>query len=307
VRVDSGVVDGTVVGTDYDPMLAKVIAHGADRAQALARLDAALAETALLGVTTNVAFLRRLLALDEVRAGDLDTGLVDRVAAGLAESDGADALEGGAGGEQEQTLLAAAWLATRPDPSTARDPFRAAGPWRVGGGGVTRLRLALGSGPGTEVVVDGDGALVDLAARLPAHVRGRHDADGTLHLEIDGVTGRWESLAVPDGWLLGREGRSYEVRIHPWLRSATAAAALEGGGPLRAPLPGTVVAVEVAEGDAVAAGDVLLVLEAMKMEHPVVAPVDGTVRGLAVAAGDRVAVDDALVEVVAAAAEEASA
>ncbi len=76
VRVDSGVDDGSIVGSDYDPMLAKVIAHGGDREQALQRLDAALAATAIVGVTTNIGFLRRLLANDDVRAGRLDTGLV---------------------------------------------------------------------------------------------------------------------------------------------------------------------------------------------------------------------------------------
>ncbi len=86
VRVDSGLLPGTVIGSDYDPMLAKVIAHGADRDEALRRLDAALASTEVLGVTTNVAFLRRLLADDDVRAGRLDTGLVERRGDALVES-----------------------------------------------------------------------------------------------------------------------------------------------------------------------------------------------------------------------------
>ncbi|MGH9058555.1 MAG: acetyl-CoA carboxylase biotin carboxylase subunit, partial [Acidimicrobiales bacterium] len=83
VRIDSGLAEGTVVGTTYDPMLAKVIAWGPDRAAALARLDGALAETAVLGVTTNVGFLRGLLASPDVVAGRLDTELVERVAPGL--------------------------------------------------------------------------------------------------------------------------------------------------------------------------------------------------------------------------------
>ena len=78
VRVDSGLARGTVVGSDYDPMLAKVIAHGGDRAAALRALDRALAETAVLGVATNIEFLRFLLADPDVAAGRLDTGLLDR-------------------------------------------------------------------------------------------------------------------------------------------------------------------------------------------------------------------------------------
>ena len=91
VRVDSGLLPGTVIGSDYDPMLAKVIAHGADRDEALRRLDAALATTEVLGVTTNVAFLRRLLADDDVRAGRLDTGLVERRGDALVDSPVPDA------------------------------------------------------------------------------------------------------------------------------------------------------------------------------------------------------------------------
>ena len=78
VRVDSGISEGSVIGSSYDPMLAKVIAWGADRAEALARLESALAETVVLGVGTNVAFLGALLADADVRAGRLDTGLVER-------------------------------------------------------------------------------------------------------------------------------------------------------------------------------------------------------------------------------------
>ncbi|CAE7943105.1 accA1, partial [Symbiodinium sp. KB8] len=85
VRVDSGVAAGTVVGSNFDPMLAKVIAWGADRAEALQTLDRALADTVLAGVTTNVGFLRRLLSLDDVRAGRLDTGLVERHLDDVAE------------------------------------------------------------------------------------------------------------------------------------------------------------------------------------------------------------------------------
>ena len=86
-RVDSGIAEGFVVGSDYDPMLSKIIAHGAGRAEALHRLDAALRRTVLLGLATNVGFLRALLADPDVRAGNLDTGLVGRRAGQLAKAD----------------------------------------------------------------------------------------------------------------------------------------------------------------------------------------------------------------------------
>ena len=307
VRVDAGVTDGTVVGTDYDPMLAKVVAHAPDRAGALARLDAALARTTLAGVTTNTAFLRRLLALDEVREGRLDTGLVDRTAAAMGaeaagDVDGADV--DGADADAGHALLLAAWLATRAVPAAAADPFRAAGAWRVGGGAATRLRLGLSTTEPLPVVVepygaDGD-ALVSLAERAPAHVRGFVTSEGGLRFAVDGVVSGWDVLAYEDRWLLTHEGRGFEVRRHRWLLPASSAALSGSEGVLRAELPGTVVAVEVEDGEHVVAGAVLVVLEAMKMEHAVTAPHDGVVRGLAVMAGDRVAVDEVLVEVVAA-------
>ena len=98
IRVDSGIAEGTVVGSDYDPLLSKIIAYGADRAEALQRLDAALGRTVLLGLGTNVAFLRALLADPDVRAGNLDTGLVGRRIAELGAADLPDDVVGVATG-----------------------------------------------------------------------------------------------------------------------------------------------------------------------------------------------------------------
>jgi acetyl-CoA/propionyl-CoA carboxylase biotin carboxyl carrier protein len=257
VRVDSGVRAGSVVGTDYDPLLAKVIAHGEDRAAALRRLDRALGELELLGVATNAGFSRALLARDDVRAGEQDTGLLERVLTDLDTTPPDDLLPAAA--------VVAAGSATP------------AGPWR--------RRFAQG-----EARVDrGEVRVGDRAwsARL------RELGDGAWRIALDGVSRRYAAVAGADVVWIARDGHALEA--------PTARAARGAGGPaagsLEAPMPGVVLLVRVANGDPVAEGDVLLVLESMKMELSITAPHDGTVAGLDLAAGDRVARHQPLVAV----------
>ncbi len=146
MRVDSGIAEGGVVGSDYDPMLSKVIAHGADRAEALRRLDAALAETVLLGLGTNIGFLRALLADPDVRAGHLDTGLVGRRVESLTGQDLPADVVGAATG------LALLDLEPRGGTGGVVDPFDLPGGWRVGEPAWTTLaagrrRARSGRGP----------------------------------------------------------------------------------------------------------------------------------------------------------------
>jgi acetyl-CoA/propionyl-CoA carboxylase biotin carboxyl carrier protein len=264
VRVDSGVRAGTEVGTAYDPMLAKVVAHGADRAEALRRLDRALGELVLLGVTTNAPFTRALLRRADVRAGEQDTGLLERVLGELAPA------------VPDDLLPAAAVAAFLADTAGVTTP---PGPWRrvLDGHGEVRVR-------GSEVTAAGrtwtwaarpagDGLRITLDGLARAYAVARDDATGTV-------------------WA-GRDGHGLEARPHVPARSGTAALA----GSLEAPMPGTVLLVHVANGDAVAEGDVLLVLESMKMELAITAPAAGTVEGLALAPGDRVAQRQALLAV----------
>jgi acetyl-CoA/propionyl-CoA carboxylase biotin carboxyl carrier protein len=309
VRVDSALAPGVTVTSDYDPMLAKVAAWGPDRPTALRRLDAALADTAVLGVTTNVSFLRGLLADPGVRAGHLDTGLVERVAPRLA---GATRAPGNA------ALAAAALarvLALEPA-GPATDPWGIPDGWRPGERAWTKFRLCAGgdapvevrvrglASAGAEVVVagdgDGDGAPVAARAQLrPADpAAGDAATSGTdLIVTVNARTVRY-AYAATDGtdglvtWL-GRDGAA-------WAIADAAPAALRGAragdtdGTVRSPMPGTVLAVHVSLGQAVSAGQPVLVVEAMKMEHTVTAPVGGVIAELAAKPGQQVAMEQTL-------------
>jgi acetyl-CoA/propionyl-CoA carboxylase, biotin carboxylase, biotin carboxyl carrier protein len=259
VRVDSGVRAGAEVGTSYDPMLAKVIAHGPDRATALRRLDRALAELDLVGVTTNAVFTRSLLRRDDVRAGEQDTGLLERVLADLAARAPDDLLAAG--------VLAAATTATP------------AGPWR--------RRLA---DHGDARVVDGR---VEVGQRTWEGVAIRCDGDGTARVTLDGVERRYVAHVTDEAIWVARDGHHVELRTERALRDG------EGSlvDSLEAPMPGTVLLVHVADGDRVAEGDVLMVLESMKMELSITAPHDGTVADLRLVPGDRVALKQPLLAV----------
>ncbi len=285
VRVDSSLLAGTVVGSDYDPMLSKVIAHGADRDEALATLDRALAQTAVLGVQTNIEFLRFLLADERVRAGDLDTGLLDeRVAdfAPLAPPD--DVLA--AGGLYRQCGIAR---------DAGANPWAVPTGWRIGGGAApvrTEMHTALrtetvsvwGPPDAAEVRV-GDGETRSASAEL----------DGTrLTVTLGGVrrdyvwaeAGRHLWIADERGaWHL-REAEEQKIHRAAGVRQAD----------IVSPMPGSVIAVQVEPGAEVAEGDVVVVVEAMKMEHSLAAPAAGQVEVL-VSVGDQVKVDQVLARI----------
>jgi acetyl-CoA/propionyl-CoA carboxylase biotin carboxyl carrier protein len=262
-RVDSAVESGTVVSSLYDPMIAKVIAHGPDRETALARLDAALAETVVLGVDTNIADLRALLADPAVRAGDLDTGLLDRRGT-------PDAVEPPPG-----ALAAVARRIVDAENPGIDGVWGRVGAWRAGGAASRRTV-----------------SLEDDAGRVHAVAPGT--ADGAV------VTGG------PVEYWVHADGGAHRLRPVSRRDAAARRRAAAGRAPgavdpdLVAPLPGTVVAVHVADGSAVEAGARLLTIEAMKMEHTVVAPHSGTVR-LRTSAGAQVARDAVVATVIPAA------
>ncbi|MEV6728853.1 biotin carboxylase N-terminal domain-containing protein [Streptomyces sp. NPDC051364] len=306
VRTDSGLTAGVDTGSTYDPMLSKVIAYGPDRAAALRVLRSALADTVILGVQTNTGFLRRLLAHPDVVSGDLDTGLVERDLAGMLPE-----------GVPPEVYATAALLAQDGAAAAADgwvDPFGAADGWRLGGTPawtVHHFRLpgqdpitirTRPSGTRTELLLTDDG---DDAAPPAIETRGPGQSPGApargrivartadrVTVELDGVTHTFSHARSPEGTWLGRDGDSWHVQTHdPVAAKGTAGA---GADTLAAPMPGTVTVVKVAVGDHVVAGQSLLVVEAMKMEHVISAPHSGTVTELDVSPGTTVAMDQVL-------------
>ncbi|MEU1306090.1 acetyl/propionyl/methylcrotonyl-CoA carboxylase subunit alpha [Streptomyces shenzhenensis] len=265
VRTDSGLSEGTEIGSRYDPMLSKVIAYGPDRATALRRLRAALAETVTLGVPTNAGFLRRLLAHPAVVAGELDTGLVERVVAGLVPTEVPE--------EVYEAAAAVRLDALRPAGDGWTDPFSVPNGWRLGG--VPRpVSFSL--------------RVTDPVEYTP---RGTHTVtDDQVSVTLDGVRHTFDRA----GDWLGRDGDAWPVRDHDPVAASLTRAGLAGADSLTAPMPGTVTVVKVAVGDEVSAGQSLLVVEAMKMEHVVSAPHAGTVTELDVRPGSTVAMDQVL-------------
>ncbi|MFN3219168.1 MAG: acetyl/propionyl/methylcrotonyl-CoA carboxylase subunit alpha [Acidimicrobiales bacterium] len=293
VRVDSGIADGSVVGSDYDPMLAKVIAHGDDRAHALARLDAALAATAIVGVATNIGFLRRLLADDDVRAGRLDTGLVERRSADLVASD------------VPAAALIAAALAPLLGSAHRGDPWQATVGWRHGGPSWVPRRLEVRGHDPVEVRVrhrTGAQWDVDLGdtASGGVHLATAHQPDehGAMRIAVDGAVAHLTVHCLDDRIWISILGSAWEIRdCDRSPESALAAAATSGPGPIRSPMPGNVIAVHVAVGEAVTAGQTVAIVEAMKMEHTLSAPTAGVVTVVHAAVGDAVALDAPVVTI----------
>ncbi|MBV7698667.1 biotin carboxylase N-terminal domain-containing protein [Streptomyces sp. TRM70350] len=334
IRTDSGLSEGTEVGSLYDPMLSKVIAYGPDRATALRKLRAALAETVILGVPTNTGFLRRLLAHPAVVEGDLDTGLVEREVADLVADEVPKEVYAAA------ALLRQAASAPAPAPGSGWvDPFSVPQGWRLGGERAwtphhlrvpghdpvtARLRattdggfeLLLGTteaptprapGPartGAEALA---GAEAEAAARPGATGPTPAEAAAPVRVSAGPAPAGAESrftfrlggtahtfAALPDGTWLGRDGDAWHVRDHDPVEASLSRAAHSGADSLTAPMPGTVTVVKVAVGDEVSAGQSLLVVEAMKMEHVISAPHAGKVTELDVAPGTTVAMDQVL-------------
>jgi acetyl-CoA/propionyl-CoA carboxylase, biotin carboxylase, biotin carboxyl carrier protein len=285
IRVDSGLAPGDTVGSDYDPLLAKVIAHGSDRDTALRRLDAALAQTSILGLGTNVAFLRELLADAGVRAGNLETGLVAR----LVSRSGCPVVP-------DDVLAAAglrALLVLEPTGPVV-DPFALPGGWRVSEPAWTRWRVQPAGRDPIEVRTRGRAAAAELIVGEGAQLCGSAWWDGAdLVVTLDRITRRYTCAVAGAAVWLGRGGHSWELREQQFLDAARPTEQRVGGA-VRAPLPGTVTVVDVAEGQQVTAGARLLALEAMKMEHALTAPVNGVVRELRARPGDAVERDAVL-------------
>jgi len=283
VRVDSGLRAGTVVGSDYDPMLSKVIVHAATRAQAVTGLDQALARTAVLGVQTNVAFLRRLLADSRVRDGQLDTALLDDIAAQYTPGDAPDA-----------AFLAAAafaWLA-RWQTCEPADLWSRPDGWRIGQHEPSRYRLSCRDRVADIALTGSPAALrATLDGGEPHQLACAPAAQG-ISLTIDGLRQVYPVAAGGDVLWVQAGGETFPVRRVPEERRR-ASAAQDTSAVITSPMPGSVVAVLVEDGQHAERGAPVVAVEAMKMEHVLKAPIDGVVEVL-VKAGDQVDVDQPL-------------
>lgn len=275
IRVDTAIEDGLAVSIDYDPMIAKIITHGRDRAEALRRMDAALDRTAVFGFETNVEFVRALLQLPAVRAGDLDTGLIAR------ELDTISFEAQDLRSAQEAALILDAHA---PTASMVGGPWARRDGWRLGAPAARVYHFAgldeavSVTGEAGDVRILTSGGAVDGAVRT--------GADGTCTVVIDGAA-RTFAVEVIDGAVYLTRGGA--VLVHaPVVADYSRGADADAGPALQSPMPGTVVMASASSGDRVEPGDAVVVVEAMKMEHVIRASVAGTVT-LDVAVGDTVA------------------
>ncbi|HET9124076.1 MAG TPA: biotin carboxylase N-terminal domain-containing protein [Solirubrobacteraceae bacterium] len=271
-RVDDAIEVGTEVGTGFDSLLAKVIVHAENRPTALRRMQRALARTTILGLTTSTGYLRELLAHEDVVAGRLDTGLVERVGTLAAPI-----------GERGVAVAAAMLELAERRAEADDDPFARRDGWRLGTERAgSHWRLAVAGGEPVEV---------ELPAAVAATARRVSPGRFAITHRGEWLRAR-EAPPSPVVWI-GHGGRAWPVRPASAHRTEGPAA----DGRLRAPMPGNVLLVSAAVGDSVRSGDPIVVIESMKMELTLAAPADGTVAELTVAAGDAVILDQPLARI----------
>ena len=317
VRIDSAMLPGLVVTGDYDPLLAKVVAWGEGRAAALHRLDTALSDYTLLGVHTNLEYLRLLLDDDDVLAGRLDTNLIEGKTPAMGFRDPGDI----------ELIAAAAYFRLAGSGSTlasiagnttagkaAAPPWNSRDGWRLGetAPSVTIFGLPDGSEATVAMQERREGGYTARVGNTAPHAvsfsaahsgpdqsEPAQSGPAWMTVEVDGALYRFLAAEDPPGLWIGNDGWSCRLevidrearlqRILAGIRSKEGAADPE----IRSPMPGTVVAVMAADGENVTAGQPILSVEAMKMEHQLTASVPGTVR-LGVRQGDLVKADQVL-------------
>jgi 3-methylcrotonyl-CoA carboxylase alpha subunit len=279
VRVDDGVREGDPISPFYDSMIAKLIVHGATREEALARLDEALAATHIVGLSTNVQFLRHVVKSRSFAQADLDTALIPREAAVLFHQQPVS-LELAAAAAVARTLVDERAL-EHDDPFSRRDG------WRSHGVATRRLEFDFGGAHTKAELVtlhDGTMKLTVNGQSAPLSFRAAGDTIevqyGSRHARAAVYTqGETDHVFTADG---ATQIVSIDLLAH-------AGEGVAEGGRLTAPMPGKVVSFAVKAGDKVSKGQPLAVMEAMKMEHTIAAPADGTVAELLYAPGDQVA------------------
>lgn len=265
IRIDAGYEEGSVVTRHYDPLLAKLIAHGPHRKLALAKLCDALAQTEVLGLRTNLRFLRALTAHDGIQKARSDTEFVMRSFEQLVP-------ERPAAPDEAYVLAAATVIADACDP---RDPWTSLGPWRLGEGYASTVTLR-----------EGD---IERAVRLTG--RGPYELNGHVAVRSKEERHEWTIDAYPaaaarEGTMcwVALNGETYELDTSPRPRNVE----LTIGSEVAAPMPGIVIAAQTKADQKVRRGDLLFVVEAMKMELRVEAPADGVVTRVLATVGQQV-------------------
>ena len=284
-RVDSGVRQGDTISPFYDSMVAKLIVHGATRAEALARLDAALAQTHIVGLATNVQFLRHVTTSASFAQAQLDTALIPREAAVLFHQDKVG-LKLAAAALIAHTLQTEQAVAAKKDAHGWQDPWAQRDGWKSHGAQVRSFTVEYAGAQHVALLTKLRGGGLQLAM-----------AGETLALQWT-VQGAALAISLGNARSLVNLYRKDDVAHVFTARGATQIIAIDAlvhagdtqteGGRLTAPMPGKVVSFTVKAGDAVKKGQSLAVMEAMKMEHTIAAPADGTVAELLFAPGDQV-------------------
>jgi 3-methylcrotonyl-CoA carboxylase alpha subunit len=280
IRIDSGVREGDAISPFYDPMIAKLIVWGSDRDEALAHMTQALSEYQIVGLSTNVAFLKRLVESQPFSQADLDTGLIERHHAALFPPAQPAPLP--------VLALAAASLLTSEQSAgaAANDPWANASGWRMNSTLLRQLDFADEANAYPFIVAYHDtGWSIQQGAAATGMTlverSGQH-----LVIKLDGAAVRGTVVRAGDMFHVFTGGAHYPLNYNDPLAHAGEAEA--EGGRLTAPMPGKIVAVLVEKGKTVEKGAPLLIMEAMKMEHTIAAPANGTVEDLLYAVGDQV-------------------
>jgi acetyl/propionyl-CoA carboxylase alpha subunit len=289
VRVDAGIASGSTVPAEYDSLLAKLVVHAPSRADATERCARALDACAVEGVKTNLGLLKAVVTHPAFVAGTFDLGLLES----MPPASFAPVLP-------DDVLLAAAAADAGPfEKARGDDPWSALGAWRVGG--PARLEyLYQGRRVAAEVerIASTRDAWRVTSGERTQEVEAAAGPSGEVIVRTGGAETAWRVRREGGRLILERDARRYIVgRPAPSTSGGSASAAASHTGEMRAPMPGVVVRVLVAEGDHVTARQPLVMLEAMKIEHIIHSNVDGVVRRVHCRVGQRVAEGEIVIEV----------
>jgi acetyl-CoA/propionyl-CoA carboxylase biotin carboxyl carrier protein len=291
VRVDSGVRQGDVIGTNYDPLLFKVIAHADTRSEAFMRMDTALHNCVVLGVANNISVLRALVQDSQVRSADLNTGLIESLGLGQSPVH-----------PSHYEIIGAALVLTNSltpmHPSTA---WEIADGWRVGKHAETSWSFTSGPDFSSHVSVTSEGsgfwATVDDSEPVRCSIIACPPRQDCFSVVVNDLAKAVTLVIDGSRVLVGAAGSSWELNLPAKGIQDDFTSGERSLDHVRSPMPGTVVVVEVKVGDSVTKGTVLAVVEAMKMEYSLIAPHDGVVLAISAQVGSSVAKDAVLAEV----------